>query len=81
MRKSNWILIVGLVVLLVGAGMSIADIEPYADYVLIAGALIVIARGVVRTHENSVSGHSRFAEKIAEKMFPNKDEDKGEKNN
>ena len=51
MKKSNIILIVGFVILLIGAGMSIAKIEPYADIVLIVGALLVIARGFVRTHE------------------------------
>lgn len=51
MRKSTIILIIGMVVLAVGAGLSIAKIEPWADYVLIAGAVIVIARGFVRNHE------------------------------
>ena len=51
MKKSNIILIVGFAILLVGSGMSIAKIEPYADIVLIVGALLVIARGFVRTHE------------------------------
>ena len=44
-------MIIGAVILAVGAGLSIAKIEPYADYVLIAGALVVIARGFVRNHE------------------------------
>ena len=51
MKLSNIFLIIGFVVLAVGAGLSIADIEPYADYVLIAGAVIVIARGFIRNHE------------------------------
>ncbi|MBQ6765363.1 MAG: hypothetical protein IJP45_09310 [Paludibacteraceae bacterium] len=51
MRKSSIILIVGLVILAVGAGLSIAKIEPWADYVLIAGAVVVIIRGFVRNHE------------------------------
>lgn len=51
MRKSNYILIAGLLILVVGAVLSVCDIEPYADYVLIVGALVVIARGFVRTHE------------------------------
>ena len=51
MRKSNYILIAGLLILVGGAVLSVCDIEPYADYVLIAGALVVIARGFVRTHE------------------------------
>ena len=51
MKLSNIILIVGMVVLAVGAALSIAKIEPYADYVLIAGAVIVIIRGFIRNHE------------------------------
>ena len=51
MRVSNIILFVGIAILAVGAGLSIAKIEPWADYVLIAGAVVVIARGFVRTHE------------------------------
>ena len=51
MRKSSIILIVGLVILAVGAGLSIAKIEPWADYVLIAGAVVVISRGFMRNHE------------------------------
>ena len=51
MRKSSIILIIGLVILAVGAGLSIAKIEPWADYVLIAGAVVVIVRGFVRNHE------------------------------
>lgn len=51
MKKSTIILIVGAVILAVGAGLSIAKIEPWADYALIAGAVIVIIRGFVRNHE------------------------------
>ena len=58
MKKSSIILIVGLVILAVGAGLSIAKIEPWADYVLILGAIIVIARGFVRTHEKDDNDQS-----------------------
>ena len=51
MRKSSIILIIGLVILAVGAALSVAKIEPYADYVLIAGAIVVIIRGFIRNHE------------------------------
>ncbi len=51
MRKSTIILIIGLVILAVGAGLSIAKIEPWADYVLIVGAVVVIIRGFFRNHE------------------------------
>ena len=42
-----------MVILAIGAGLSIAKIEPWADYVLIAGAVVVIARGFVRNHERN----------------------------
>ena len=51
MKKSTIILIVGLVILAVGAALSVAKIEPWADYMLIAGAIVVIIRGFVRNHE------------------------------
>ena len=51
MKKSSIILIIGLVILAVGAGLSVAKIEPWADYVLIAGAAVVIIRGFIRNHE------------------------------
>ena len=51
MKLSNIILIIGLIILVVGAGLSIAKIEPWADYVLIAGAAVVIIRGFIRNHE------------------------------
>ena len=51
MRKSSIILIIGLVILAVGAGLSIAKIEPWADYVLMVGAVVVVIRGFIRNHE------------------------------
>lgn len=51
MKLSNIILIVGMVILAIGAGLSIAKIEPWADYVLLAGAAVVIIRGFIRNHE------------------------------
>ena len=53
MKLSNILLIIGLVVLAVGAALSVAKIEPWADYVLIAGAAIVIIRGFIRNHEKN----------------------------
>lgn len=44
-------MIVGLIILAVGAALSVAKIEPWADYVLIAGAVVVLVRGFVRTRE------------------------------
>ena len=51
MKLSSIILIIGLVILAAGATLSVAKIEPWADYVLIAGAVVVIIRGFVRNHE------------------------------
>jgi len=51
MRKSSVLLIIGLAILAVGAALSVAKIQPYADYVLVAGAVIVIIRGFVRNRE------------------------------
>ena len=51
MKLSNIIMIIGFVILAVGAGLSIAKIEPWADYVLIVGAAVVIIRGFIRNHE------------------------------
>ena len=51
MKLSSIILIIGLIILAVGAGLSIAKIEPWADYVLIAGAAVIVIRGFIRNHE------------------------------
>ena len=51
MRKSHYVLIIGMVVLIAGAIMNLCKVEPSGDYVLIAGAIVIIARGFVRTHE------------------------------
>lgn len=51
MRLSSIILIIGLVILGIGAAMSVKNIEPWADYVLIAGAVVVIIRGFIRNQE------------------------------
>ena len=53
MKWSNILLIVGMLVLVVGAVLSIMDIRPYSDYVLVAGAIIVIFRGAVKNRENN----------------------------
>lgn len=53
MRPSQILLICGLVVLLAGCIMSICGIEPYADYVLVAGALLIIFRGGLRARERN----------------------------
>ncbi len=51
MRKSSILLIIGLVILAVGAALNVAKIEPWGDYVLISGAVVVVIRGFIRNHE------------------------------
>ena len=41
----------GGVVLLAGAVLSLCHVEPWANYVLIAGAAIIIIRGAIRVRE------------------------------
>lgn len=41
-------MIIGLVGLAAGAILSVKDIEPYADYTLVAAAVIVILSGSLR---------------------------------
>lgn len=42
-----------MIILAVGAGLSVAKIEPWADYVLIAGAAVIVIRGFIRNHEKN----------------------------
>lgn len=53
MKWSNILLIIGMVVLIAGAVMSIMKLQPYSDYVLVAGAVLVIFRGAIRSREKS----------------------------
>lgn len=53
MKWSSILLIVGMLVLIAGAILSIMDIRPYSDYVLVAGAILVIFRGAVKNRENN----------------------------
>lgn len=53
MKPSQILLICGLVVLLAGCILSICKIEPYANYVLVAGALLIIFRGGLRARERN----------------------------
>ena len=40
-----------MVVLTTGAIMSILKLQPYSDYVLIVGAIIIIFRGAIKNRE------------------------------
>lgn len=62
MKWSNILLIVGLVALLTGAVLSVMRIQPYSDYVLVAGAVLVIFRGAVRNRERVDSDNKKSSE-------------------
>ena len=62
MKWSNILLIVGLVALLTGAVLSVMKIQPYSDYVLVAGAVLVIFRGAVRNRERVDSDNKKSSE-------------------
>ena len=51
MKKSQIVLIVGLIVLLAGAVLSFTPWKDYANYVLVAGLLIIVVRGSLRIRE------------------------------
>ncbi len=51
MKWSNILLIAGLVVLLAGAVLSVLKYQPYSDYILVAGAILVIFRGALRSRD------------------------------
>ena len=58
MKKSKLLLIIGMVTLLVGAVLAILDKEPAADYVLVAGAVLIIFRGAFRARERDDAGQT-----------------------
>lgn len=51
-KKSQILLIVGLVVLLAGAVMTFTPWKEYANYVLVAGLLIIVVRGSMKARED-----------------------------
>ncbi len=51
MKWSNILLIAGMLVLLVGAVMSGLKLQPYSDYVLVIGAVLVVFRGALRNRD------------------------------
>ena len=57
-RWSNILLIVGLVLLLVGAVLSMMK-QQYADYVLVAGAVVIVFRGALRSRERLDSDNNQ----------------------
>ena len=53
MKKSTMLLIVGMLVLIVGAVLSIMEIRPSSDYVLVTGAILIVLRGALRNRERN----------------------------
>lgn len=51
MKKSTILLIAGMLILIVGAVLSVLEIRPYSDYVLVVGALVIVVRGALRSRE------------------------------
>ena len=51
-KKSQILLIVGLIVLLAGAVLTFTPWKEYAHYVLIAGLFIIVIRGSIKAREN-----------------------------
>ena len=52
MKWSNILLIIGLAILIAGAIMSLMKLQPYSDYVLVAGAVVIIFLGAIKSREN-----------------------------
>ena len=51
-KKSQILLIIGLIVLLVGAVLTFTPWKEYANYVLVAGLLIIVIRGSMKARED-----------------------------
>lgn len=52
MKRSQILMIIGLAVLLVGAVLTFTPLKEYANYVLVAGLLIIIIRGSLKARED-----------------------------
>lgn len=57
-RWSNILLTVGLVLLLVGAVLSMLK-QQCADYLLVAGAVVIVFRGALRSRERLDSDNNQ----------------------
>lgn len=51
MKWSSILLIAGMIVLIAGAIMSIMKMQPYSDYMLVSGAILIIFRGAIKSRE------------------------------
>ena len=52
MKKSQILLIIGLIILLAGAILTFTPWKEYANYVLVVGLLIIIVRGSMKARED-----------------------------
>jgi len=48
MKAGNILMITGLVIVTAGAVLSMLKIEPWADYILVVGAVAVVLSGSLR---------------------------------
>lgn len=51
-KKSQILLIIGLIILLAGAVLTFTSWKEYANYVLVAGLLIIVVRGSMKARED-----------------------------
>lgn len=51
-KKSQILLIIGLIVLLAGAVLTFTPWKEYANYVLVAGLLFIVIRGSIKARED-----------------------------
>lgn len=52
MKKSQILLIIGLIILLAGAILTFTPLKEYANYVLVAGLLVIVVRGSIKARED-----------------------------
>ena len=52
MKKSQILLIIGLIILLAGAILTFTPWKEYANYVLVAGLLVIVVRGSMKARED-----------------------------
>ncbi len=52
LRKSDIVLIIGLLLLAAGIILSWQELDDLANYFLIAGAIVVVIRGFIRSREH-----------------------------
>ena len=52
MKKSQILLIIGLIILLAGAILTFTPWKEYANYVLVAGRLVIVVRGSMKARED-----------------------------